>query len=463
MRRLFVTVLAMSLTGCLVGPNYHRPAINTPSTYRGPDNTPSEAAVESLGDAKWWTVFQDAQLQTLIRIALQQNFDLRIAASRVLQAREQVIITRANQFPTVSGGPEISGLRSPNVTGIFPGYTYNAPEVAVSASWDLDFWGKYRRATEAARATLLATEWGRRAVVSSLVANVATSYFQLRALDLQLEISRNALQLRQDSLKLTQTLEEGGAVSLLDVRQAEQLVETAAAAIPDLERQAQQLENQISILLGQNPNAIVRGLPLTAQALPATVPAGLPSHLLEHRPDIQQAEQELVAANAQIGVARAAYFPDISLTGAFGFESVSLTTLFNGSSHIWSYAATLTQPIFEAGRIRANVRLVEAQQQQALFTYQQTIQGAFRDVSNALIAYRKYRQFREHQEQLAQAAKGASDLADVRYKGGVSSYLEVLTNQTNAFSADLNLASARLNERLALVQVYNSLGGGWQQ
>ena len=464
MRRLItLVVLAIGLTSCLVGPNYRRPPINTPPTYRGPDNTPSDATLQSLGDAKWWTVFQDAQLQTLIRTALQGNYDLRIAASRVLQARAQVTITRANQFPTVTGGPSITGVRTPTVTTVFPGYSYNAPEVAVSASWDLDFWGKYRRATEAARATLLATEWGRRAVVSTLVANVATDYFQLRELDLQLEISKNALQLRQDSLKLTQTLEQGGAVSLLDVRQAEQLVETAAAAIPDLERQAQQLENQISILLGQNPNLIVRGLPLTAQPIPDTVPAGLPSHLLEHRPDIQQAEQELVAANAQIGVARAAYFPDISLTGSAGFESVSLITLFNASSHIWSYAGTLTQPIFEAGRIRANVRLVEAQQQQAVFTYQQTIQNAFSDVSNALIAYRKYRQFREHQELLAQAAKGASDLAELRYKGGVSSYLEVLTNQTNAFSADLNLAAARLNERLALVQIYNSLGGGWEQ
>ncbi len=462
MRALVPVALALALTGCLVGPNYKRPAIPVPPAYRGPDST-SVATAESLGDARWWTVFQDAQLQTLIRTALEQNLNLRIAASRVLQARAQVTITRANQFPTVNGGAQVSGARSPAITTIIPSYSYNAGEIGVSASWDLDFWGKYRRATEAARATLLATEWGRRAVVSTLVANVATAYFQLRAVDLQLEISRNALQARQESLKLTQTLEQGGAVSLLDVRQAEQLVETAAAAIPELERQAQQLENQISILLGQNPSAIVRGAPLTAQALPATVPPGLPSHLLEHRPDIQQAEQELVAANAQIGVARAAYFPDITLTGSAGFESVSLLTLFNASSHIWNYTGALTQPLFEAGRIRANVRLVEAQRQQAVFTYQQTIQQAFSDVSNALIAYRKYREFREHQELLAQAARNASDLAQLRYSGGVSSYLEVLTNQTNAFSADLNLAGARLNERLALVQIYNSLGGGWEQ
>ncbi len=449
--------------GCLVGPNYKRPPINTPVTYRGPDSTASDSTPESLGDAKWWTVFQDAQLQSLIRTALQQNFDLRIAATRVLEAREQVIITRANQFPVLNGGTQENGTRSPAISPFFPAYSYNAPELAVSASWDLDFWGKYRRGTEAARATLLASEWGRRAVVSSLIANVATSYFQLRALDLQLAISHDALQSRQESLKLTQTLEQGGAVSLLDVRQAEQLVETAAAAIPDLERQSQQLENQISILTGQNPGSIPRGLALPDQPLPAAVPAGLPSRLLERRPDIQQSEQELVAANAQIGVARAAFFPDISLTAAFGFESTSLTTLFNGASHIWSYTGALSQPLFQAGRIRANYRLVQDQQQQAVFTYQQTIQNAFRDVSNALIAYRKFRQFREHQELLAQAARSASDLADLRYKGGASSYLEVLTNQTNAFSADLNLAVARLNERLALVQIYNSLGGGWEQ
>ena len=463
MRPLLVFALAVSLTGCLVGPNYHRPQVAAPPNYRGPDSTLAPATADSLGDAKWWTVFQDPQLQTLVRTALQQNYNLRIAASRVLQARAQVTVTRANQFPTVSAGPQINGLRSPNITNYIPSYTYNAPEVAITASWDLDFWGKYRRATEAARATLLATEWGRRAVVSSLVADVANSYFQLRELDLQLEISKNTLKSRQESVKLTQTLEQGGAVSLLDVRQAEQLVETAAAAIPDLERQSQQLENQISILLGQNPGAIVRGLPLTAQALPADIPPGIPSRLLEKRPDIQQAEQELVAANAQIGVARAAYFPDISLTGTAGFESISLQTLFNGASHIWSYAGVLTQPIFEAGRLRANVRVAEEQRNQAVFTYQQTIQQAFSDVSNALIAYRKYREFREHEELLAQAAKSASDLAELRYKGGVSSYLEVLTNQTNAFAADLNLAGARLNERLALVQVYNALGGGWEQ
>ncbi len=464
MRRLLCLVFLIILllqASCLMGPNYRRPATPIPPAYRGPDSTPSEPTPDSLGDAKWWTVFQDPQLQALIRTALKQNFDLRIAASRVLQARAQVVITRANQFPTVTGGPQATGSHSASVTSVIPGYTYNATDVAISGSWDLDFWGKYRRATESARATLLANEWARRAVINTLIANVATAYFELRELDLELEISRNTRNAREESVKLTQTLEAGGANSLLDVRQAQQLLETAAATIPDLERQAQQEENQISIYLGENPESIPRGLPLTSQALLDTIPAGLPSHLLEHRPDIQEAEQNLKAANAQIGVARAAYFPDITLTGLGGFETTSLFKLFNPASHMWSYTAALTQPIFEAGRIRANVRLVEAEQQQSLLTYQQTIQQAFSDVSNALISYRKYRDVREHDASLARVAREAANLSELRYKGGVSSYLEVLTNETNAFSADLSLAAAELNERLALVQIYNALGGGW--
>ncbi len=458
---LVLLIITLLQAGCLVGPNYKRPAVQIPPAYRGPDSTPSASTLDSLGDAKWWTVFQDPQLQILIRTALQRNFDLRIAASRVLQARAQVVITRADQFPTVTGGPQAIGGHSASVTSVIPGYTYNATEVAISGSWDLDFWGKYRRATESARATLLANEWARRAVVNTLIANVATAYFQLRALDLQLEISRSTLKSREESVELTQTLEAGGANSLLDVRQAQELLETAAATIPDLERQAQQEENQLSIYLGQNPESIPRGLPLTSQTLLETIPAGLPSHLLEHRPDIQEAEQNLRAANAQTGVSRAAYFPDITLTGLAGFETTSLFKLFNPSSHIWNYTGVLTQPIFEAGRIRANVRLVEAEQQQSLLTYQQTIQQAFSDVSNALISYRKYRSVRESDLLLARVSREAANLSELRYKGGVSSYLEVLTNETNAFSADLSLATAELNERLALVQIYNALGGGW--
>jgi multidrug efflux system outer membrane protein len=291
---------------------------------------------------------------------------------------------------------------------------------------------------------------------------MATAYFQLREYDLELEIARRTLASRQESLKLTQTLEQGGATGLPDVRQAEQLVEQAAAAIPQLEQSAEQQENQIKILLGENPGAIPRGLAITAQPLPDTIPAGLPSQLLERRPDIQESEQNLIAANANIGVARAQLFPQLSLTADAGFQSIGLNNLFKWDARYWNWSASVTQPIFNAGALRANVRLTEAEKQQAVLTYQQTIQTAFREVSDSLIAFQKLREYREHEAALAAAAQDASRLAEMRYKGGVTSYLEVLTNETNYFSAELSLARAQLGERLSVVQVYNALGGGWQ-
>jgi len=336
-------------------------------------------------------------------------------------------------------------------------------EVGGAASWDIDFWGKYRRATEAARANLAQTEWGKHAVVSTLVANVASAYFQLRALDLDLEITRRTLASRQESLRLTKLLADQGAVSMVDVRQAEQLVYTASATLPDLERQIEQEENYIRFLLAQNPGPITRGRSLTEQARPPTVPAGLPSQLLERRPDIHEAEEQLVAANARIGVARAAYFPSISLTGTAGFISSALSNLFTKPAGTWVAAASVTQPVFTAGLLQANVRLAEAQQQQALLAYQQTIHNAFRDVSDALVAYQKTREGREQQELLAAASQDSARLAHVRYDGGRATYLEVLTNETNYLAAELNLSLARLNEMLSLVQIYNALGGGWRQ
>jgi outer membrane protein, multidrug efflux system len=299
--------------------------------------------------------------------------------------------------------------------------------------------------------------------MATLVANVATSYFQLRQLDLELEISKRTLGSRNESLKLTQTLEQHGLSSLLDVRQSEQLVYTAAEEVPDFERQIAQQENAISILLGKNPGNVPRGWKLTEQPHAPEVPAGLPSALLERRPDIRESEENLIAANAQIGVARSAYFPQISLTGTAGFETPALTSLFTGSAGLWNFGASLTQPIFEGGRIKSNVRFTEAQREQFLLTYQQTIQGAFRDVSNALVAYRKNREFTTQQEQLLNSARDAARLSEVRFKAGTTDYLEVLTNETNAFTAELGLAQAQGNELVALVQVYQALGGGWQQ
>ena len=453
---------AIFICGCTVGPNYKKPVASVPPTYRGlaPDANGNSAAVNSLGDAKWWDVFQDEQLRALIRTALEQNYDVRIAGTRILAARAQLGITRADQFPNVSGGAALADERTAKT--VFPAFETAAGQLNISAAWEIDFWGKFRRATEAARANLLASEAARQEVIVTLVANVSAAYFQLRALDLELEISQRTLGSRRESLRLTQLLADGGSTSLLDVRQAEQLVFTAAAEIPSLEQQIEQQENLISILLGKNPDSVPRGQKLTEQPRPPDVPPGLTSSLLERRPDIREAEQQLIAANAEIGVARAAYFPQISLSGTAGFQSDALTRLFSGPAGAWTYGASLTQPIFTAGRISSSVRLAEAQQQQALLFYAQTIQGAFRDVSDALIANRKSKEFRIQQELLFQSAQDAARLSHMRYNGGVTGYLEVLTNETNAFAAELELVQAQLNETLALVQLYQSLGGGWQ-
>ena len=464
MRRLIALSLVMLLlSGCAVGPNYKRPSVNIPAAYRGA--MPQEAtqpAAESLGDQKWWEVFQDQELQDLIHTALQHNYDVGIAATRILQAQAQVGITRSDQLPTISGGVEAVNQRSAR-TKFFPAFETSSNQVDLSLAWELDFWGKYRRATESARANLLATEWAREAVISTLVSDVAAAYFQLRELDLELEISRRTLASRRDSLRLTQTLARGGATSMLDVRQAEQLVFTAAETIPDLERRIEQQENFISTLLENNPGSIARGMKLTEQPHAPEIPAGLPSSLLERRPDIRQAEAQLIAANAQIGVAKAEYFPQINLTASGGYQSSALTSLFTGPAGLWSFGGSLVQPIFTGGRSRSNVKFTEARQQEAALVYQQTIQQAFRGVSDALVGYRKDREFREQQEQLTFSAQDAARLSETRYRGGATSYLEVLTNETNYFDAELGLAHAQLNELLGLVRIYRNLGGGWQE
>jgi outer membrane protein, multidrug efflux system len=462
-RLIALSLVMLLLSGCAVGPNYKRPSVNVPDTYRGA--VPPEAqqpAAESLGDQKWWEVFQDKQLQDLIHTALQQNYDVRIAATRILEARAQVGIARADQLPTISGGAQAVNERNPRVK-LYPQYETSSNQVDLSLAWELDFWGKYRRATESARANLLATEWARKEVIDTLVSDVAAAYFQLRELDLELEISRRTLASRKNSLQLTQTLANGGATSMLDVRQAEQLVFTAAETIPDLERQIEQQENFISTLLGNNPGPIARGTKLTEQPHPPQIPAGLPSSLLERRPDIREAEAQLIAANAQIGVAKADYFPQITLTATGGYQSSALTSLFTGPAGLWSFGGSLAQPIFEGGRIRSNVRFTEARQQEAALVYQQTIQQAFRGVSDALVGYSKDREFREQQEQLTFSAQDAARLSETRYRGGATSYLEVLTNETNYFDAELGLAQAQLNELVALVRIYRNLGGGWQE
>lgn len=450
--------LLMLVAACAVGPDYKRPDSHAPQAYRSGPQTPDPA---SLADKDWAEVFPDPALADLIRTALAQNQDVLIAAARIEQAEAQLGITRADQLPQVSAGVT-GGRERVLISPATPPFTTNLVEGSASASWALDFWGKFRRATEASRAGLLAAEWNRRAVITSLVASVAGAYYQLLELDLELEVSRRTLTSRQESLQLTQVQERNGAVSLLDVRQAEQLVYNAAQTIVDVQRRSEQEENFISVLLARNPGPIQRGRKLTEQPHDPVVPAGLPSTLLQRRPDIQLQEAQLVAANARIGVARAAFFPSISLTASGGILSTTLSGLFDGPAKIWSFFGSLTQPIFEGGRLRSGVKLAEAQEKEALLSYQKTIQQAFREVSDALVGYQRYREYREQQALLATSTREAVSLSEQRYRGGAASYLEVLDSNTRLFAAELGLAQAQRNELLALVQLYNALGGGWQ-
>ena len=476
----------LCIAGCMVGPRYQRPATDAPQVFRGaaapdldPQGRPGQVVsvqtlmageVTSLGDEKWAEVFRDPTLQQLIREALANNYDVKIAAQRVLEQQDQVGITRAQQFPTLNGGGSYTaiGLPSGLAKSLYSGNSkrassYYAGGFTLSAAWNLDFWGLYRRQTEAARAQLLATEWGGRMTISTVVENVATAYIQLRTLDSELEITRNTLEARKQSLQLTETLEQGGSGTLADVRQAEQLLYTAAAAIPDFERQIEQQENSISILLGRNPGPILRGASEMNWPPPQQIPAGIPSELLERRPDIQQAEAELVAANANVGVAKAQLFPQISLSGEGGIASSQLKGLGDGKNLYWYASGNLTQPIFDAGRLRNNLRLSEAQKQEEVFAYQRTIKQAFQSVSDSLIGLEKFREFREQEAKLTASAEDATRLARLRYNGGSTSYLEVLTNDTNYYSAQLNLAVAQEDEALSIVQLYSALGGGWQE
>lgn len=461
MKKSAFLAVVMLLGGCMVGPNYKRPMVSVPTAFR--DTTSARTAASSVGNEKWWQVYQDPVLVRLIHTALEHDYDARIAATRVLEAQAALGIIQANQFPSASVGAGVFSQENPKVSRVFPPYEVNAGHLDLTVIWNLDFWGKYRRESEEARAQLLATEWGQRAVISSLVANVAAAYFQLRAFDSQLEIAKQTLTSRQQSLELTEVLERHGSGSDLDVSQAEQLLYTASETISDVERQIRQQENLLNILLAENPGAIPRGLPLIEQPVPESVPAGLPSELLERRPDIREAEGNVIAANAQMGVAKASLFPSLSLTGTGGLESYALNRFINEPSQAWYAALDVTQPIFEGGALRSGLRLSRAQWQETVLVYRQTVQNALAQVSNALIAYQKDRQFCRQQELLTGAAQRSDQLSLVLYRHGGASYLQVLTSETNYFEAELNLVEAQLNERLALVQLYEALGGGWQE
>ena len=451
------------LTGCNVGPKYVRPNATAPVSFRGADDAPvSGGAAKSLGDEQWSAVYQEPELQALIRKALANNYDVRIAAQHILEQQAQVKITRSQQFPTVTAGGTGIGATLPSSLGTqFPSPLVDG-SFNLSAAWTPDFWGLYRKQTEAARAQLLAQTWAQRAVRLTLVQQVATTYLQIRALDTQLDITKQTIKVRQDSVDLTKTLESGGSVPLSDVRQAEQLLYAATSEVPQLEEQIQQQENAIGVLLGENPGPFVHRDTNALAPPPQDLPTGIPSQLLERRPDIQQAEATLISANAQIGVARAQFFPNLSISASGGVGGDSLASIFNPAGKTIYGIGTLAQPLFEGGKLRGQLQLSQETKEEMVLNYQKTINGALRDVSNALIALNKQRAYREQQEKLVEAARDATRLARLRYQGGSTSYLEVLTTDSNLFAAQLNLVNAQQGEALTLVQLYSALGGGWQ-
>lgn len=468
MRPILPIAIVCFSTACTVGPNYKRPSIATPQSFRAPDPLPPKEAA-SFADLKWFEVFKDEQLQTLIRHALERNYDLRDAAARVEEARAALGITRSDQFPSfgAGGAVEINRLSREGATPIPPQLLSNQNRNFGTAalqllSFEVDIWGKLRRATEAARANLLGADEYRKVVLTTLVSDVASAYLTLRELDYELEISRRTLQTRQDSLELTRSREVHGVSTELDLRQAEQLVYTASETIPQIQKRIEQTENQIRLLLGESPDTVLRGKSLTEQQLPPEVPPGLPSALLERRPDIRAAEQNLIAANARIGVARAAYFPTVSLSGALGGASTQLSSLFSGPASLWNLAPQITQPIFTAGRLKSSVKFAEAEHERTLVQYEKTIQTAFAETSDALIAHQRFRESREQQEALEKTLEDRLRLAYLRYHGGVDTQLNALDADRDLFQAQLDLARLRLEEILSVVQLYKALGGGWQ-
>jgi outer membrane protein, multidrug efflux system len=465
-------LLVLLLAGCAVGPDYERPKVDTPAEFRtaasAPPAPPPPGAVEkSLAELGWWDVFDDPQLRQYLTEALANNWDLRIAAARVLQAEANAGAVRSQFFPTVAVGGELVTARTSQAgaSPAPPGVDHQVQFGSVfgtMATYEVDLWGRIRRASEAAVAQLLATEEARRTVRQTLVAQVASAYLELLELDHELEIVRRSYDVRSRSLELTTSREQGGVASMQDVVQARVLVSSAQAAEVDVLRRQQQKENELCILLGRNPGPIQRGRPLREQSMRTEVATGLPSGLLERRPDIRSAEQQLVAANASIGEARAAFYPQLTLTGMFGYQSTNLNDLFTGAARMWQFGPSVTLPIFTGGRLTAQHEFALARFDEAVSFYKQTVQGAFRDVSDSLIQYQRSREFTARQEDTTQARRDAADLANVRYDGGVTSYLEVLFSEQDLLTSELELAQAVRNQLLSVVGVYRALGGGWQ-
>ncbi len=459
-RGVTVVVSAVLLAGCSFAPKYERPPTDPPAAWRVPD-----ATAGSLADLTWWQVFQDETLQGLIGVALAENKDVQIAVTRIAQARAEAGIVNAALWPQIgaSGSATRERFSERTYPPLREPFTNNNFALGANAAFEVDLWGRLRNASAAARANLLATEDAQRTVVIALVSDVAQAYFELRAFDQDLEVAVRTRGTRAESLRIVRSRYDRGIASELDLAQAQRQFEAAVAAIPLIEQSVAQTENRLSILLGRNPGAIVRGIALAEQPVPPEVPAGLPSALLEQRPDLRAAEQRIVEANARIGEARALYFPRIALTGDYGYASKSLSDLFTGPARVWQGAVGFTVPIFDAGRISATVDLAQSRQEEATLTYQQTVQQAFREVDDALVAYRKTRESRGAQVRLVEAAQRAFTAADKRYLHGVSSYLEVLDAQRELFNAELALTRTQLGELVAVVQLYRALGGGWSR
>jgi multidrug efflux system outer membrane protein len=462
---LFATLAAL-LAGCTLGPDYQRPALPVPAQHRDAEQPAPGREAASLADMQWFALFQDERLQALVRTALANNYDVRVAAARVLEAAAQLGVTRSFLLPTVDGTAAVSRdrvsqeLSVPLPAGVSPeGNTFS---LGLALTWEVDIWGRIRRQTEAARADLLAAEWAQRAVLVTVISQVASAYFALRELDDELAIAQRTLTSRQQSLNLTQLRLERGVATRLDVTQAQTLLYTAAATIPLVERQIVQTENAISLLLSQPPGDILRGRILTEQPIPPEIPAGLPAALLERRPDIRASEESLVSANAQIGAAKALYFPRISITGLLGIESAELDRFIRSSALTWSIGANALQPIFNYGRVRSLNEATQASYLRLLAQYEQTIQTAFREVSDALIGYHKSREQRIQQELLVRALQDRVGLANQRFFGGLDTYLQVLDAERDLFDAELNLARLQRDERLNIVGLYRALGGGWE-
>lgn len=461
-----VTLLsACFLSGCLLGPRYQRPVVVAPPLFRDaePLAPPTGSNQTSIAEIKWAEVFQDDDMKRLIAEALAGNYDLHVAAERVLEQEAQVGLTRSKQFPTLSGGAAYSAIGLPSgLLGNSTSPKFYGGGFTAAAAWNLDFWGLYRRQTEAERAELLATEWGRRATIGTVVEDVASDYIQLRALDAQLEITNATLDSRKESLRLMTLREQLGATTMSDVHQAEQLLYAAETTKPKLEREIRKQENDLCFLLGRNPGDIARTKQITNQPHPDSIPVGLPSQLLERRPDIQQAEAKMIASNARIGVARAQFFPQISLTALGDTSTSQLSKLFTSQSQFYFATGSISQSIFDGGKLRNNLKQAKDTNDEMIVHYRKTIASAFRDVSDSLIQYQKSSQERAAQERQTTAAGESVKLARIRYENGGSDYLAVLTNETNFFSAQLDLASIQQQESLSLVQLYEALGGGWQ-